>query len=142
VIVTDATDVFDNPANDDDDAVEISNEPTAVELLSFQAIPQVGAVSLIWETAVEIDHYGFYLLRSDGSSLDNAEQIAFVPAAGYGGGAVYRFKDMNVQSETLYTYWLVDVDTNGQRTVHAPVSAASLAAETMPYRVYLPLVSR
>ena len=141
-IVSDTQDVYDNPANDDEDDEEVVGVPTAVELLYFRATPLPGAVLLEWETAVEIDSYGFLLLRSASDRLDDAEEIAFVPAAGHGrgSGATYSFKDDTMPAGVTYTYWLVDVDTSGRRTVHEPVVVTALPDSGLPYGVYLPLI--
>jgi uncharacterized repeat protein (TIGR01451 family) len=143
-IVSDALDTYGNPANEDDDDARVINIPTAVELLYFRATPQPGAVLLEWETAVEIDNYGFSLLRSDTGNLDDADEIAFIPAASYGrgSGAAYTHTDATAQPGTAYTYWLVDIDTNGQRTVHGPVMITPKPQLDLPYRIYLPLVIR
>jgi hypothetical protein len=151
-IVSDTQDIYGNPANDDEDDEEVVGVPTAVELLYFRATPLPGAVLLEWETAVEIDNYGFLLLRSASDRLDdapywtryNAEEIAFVPAAGHGrgSGATYSFKDDTMPAGIAYTYWLVDVDTSGRRTVHEPVVVTALPDSGLPYGVYLPLITK
>jgi uncharacterized repeat protein (TIGR01451 family) len=143
-IVTDAQDTYRNPANEDQDDVQVVNIPTAVELLYFRATPQPGAVLLQWETAVEIDNYGFFVLRSTTDSLADAQEIAFIPAAGRGrgSGAAYSFKDLGAQADLAYTYWLVDIDANEERTVHAPVTVTALPRPDLPYRTYLPIVRR
>jgi uncharacterized repeat protein (TIGR01451 family) len=142
-VVTGAEDIYRNPANEDQDDERITSVPTAVHLLYFRATPQPGSVLLAWETAVEIDNYGFVVLRSAAGSLVDAEEIAFVPAAGYGrgGGAAYSLRDNAVQAFTRYTYWLVDVDTSGRRTVLSQATADVLQGGTS-YRVYLPFVVR
>jgi uncharacterized repeat protein (TIGR01451 family) len=142
-VVTGAEDIYSNPANEDQDDERITNVPTAVYLLYFRATAQPGSVLLAWETAVEIDNYGFVVLRSASGSLDDAEEIAFVPAAGHGQGhgAAYSLRDDAVQASTSYTYWLVDVDTSGQRTVHG-LATATVLHGGLPYRVYLPFAVR
>lgn len=119
-------------------------QPTAIELLYLRAIPQPGSVLLEWETAVEIDNYGFYVLRSTNGSLDGAEQIGFVPAAGLGsgGGAAYTFEDRSADPGTQYSYWLVDADTGGLSTVHGPVTALAMPNSGAGHTVYLPTVMR
>ena len=143
-IVTDAQDTYGNPANEDQDDAQLINIPTAVELLYFRATPQPGVVLLEWETAVEIDNYGFFVLRSTTSNLADAQEIAFIPAAGRGrgGGAAYSFKDLDAYADLAYTYWLVDIDSSEQRTVHAPVTATALPKPDLPYRIYLPVIRR
>jgi hypothetical protein len=101
-------------------------------------------VLLEWETAVEIDNYGFSLLRSATGNMDDAVEIAFIPSVGrgQGGGAAYTYGDVTVQPDVTYTYWLVDIDTSGRRTVHEPVSATPSLQLDLPHRIYLPLVLR
>ena len=141
--VANAVDVHGNPASDDQDDVALINIPTAVELLFFRATPQPAAVLLEWETAVEVDSYGFAILRSTTGRPDDAQEIAFVAAAGYGAGrgATYSYPDLTAQPGSLCTYWLVDVDTQGQRTVHGPVTVTALPQMALPYRVYLPFIT-
>ncbi len=119
-------------------------QPTAVELLYLRAIPQPGSILLEWQTAVEVDNYGFFVLRSGDGNLNGAEQIGFVPSAGYGsgGGATYSFQDRFVDVGIPYTYWLVDVDTGGRSTVHGPVSATAMPSGGWSHTVYLPIVLR
>jgi uncharacterized repeat protein (TIGR01451 family) len=102
--------------------------PTPVQLLYFWARPLVGSVLVEWGTAWEIDTYGFYLLRSDTGNLNDAVEVAFVPAAGrgQGGGATYSYLDMSASAGVSYTYWLADVDTDGRRTIHGPVDVPPL----------------
>jgi uncharacterized repeat protein (TIGR01451 family) len=130
--VTNVIDVCGNRANS-------ARDPTFVELVYFRVERFPGYVSLAWKTAVEVDHYGFYLLRSTTHNLRDAVEIGFIPAAGYGrgGGATYAFKDMAVSPGVSYVYWLVDLDIGGRRTVHPPVLAPPLA---LPYRIYMPFL--
>jgi hypothetical protein len=102
--------------------------PTPVQLLYFRGRPMVDSVLLEWGTAWEIDTYGFTLLRSSTGSLADAVEVAFVPAEGRGrgGGAEYSYLDRSIEAGTTYTYWLADVDLDGQRTIHGPVEVAPL----------------
>jgi hypothetical protein len=138
-VVHDVIDVYGNPANDARDDEVIIDARTSVELVYWQATPLPGSVLLEWATAAEVDNYGFYLLRGTKPYLANATEIAFVAAAGYkpGGGATYQFKDMTTRPGILYTYWLVDVDTNGWKTVHGPLS---ISLAELPYRIFIPLI--
>ena len=118
-------------------------QPTAVQLLYLRATPQPGSVLLAWETAVEVDNYGFRLLRGTSGNLGDADEIAFMPAAGYGsGGAAYSFEDRSALVGSSYTYWLVDVDTGGRSAVHGPVFATAMPQADLVYRLYLPVVVR
>jgi hypothetical protein len=115
--------------------------PTPVQLLYFWAKPLIGSVLLEWETAWEIDTYGFYLLRSDTGNLSDAVEVAFVPAQGHGqgGGAAYSYLDLSVAPGLACSYWLVDVDTDGRRTVHGPVEVPNLFSLhfTAPYQTVI-----
>jgi uncharacterized repeat protein (TIGR01451 family) len=124
---------------DGDDAAVVVEAPYAVELVHFQARRFPSWVLVEWETQVEVDHYGFYLLRSPTPYLQDAVDIAFVPAAGHkqGGGAAYAFKDVTAQLGVLYMYWLIDVDINGQQTVHDPTMVSQTE---FPYTIYLPAI--
>jgi uncharacterized repeat protein (TIGR01451 family) len=118
-------------------------QPTAVQLLYLRATPQPGSVLLAWETAVEVDNYGFRLLRGTSGNLGDAQEIVFVPAAGHGsGGGVYSFGDRSAQSGSRYAYWLVDVDTGGRSAVHGPVFVTAMPQADLVYRLYLPVVVR
>jgi uncharacterized repeat protein (TIGR01451 family) len=124
------------------DCQRCDTEPTPVRLLHFRARPMPGAVLLEWETAWEVDSYGFALLRGASGRLEDAQEIAFVPAAGRGGGrgAAYSYVDRDLESGSRYSYWLVEVDSGGRRTVYRPVTAAAFPDPL--YRTYLPLIWR
>jgi hypothetical protein len=129
-------------ASEDDREQRCSEQPTPVRLLYFRLRSLPGVVLLEWETAWEVSTFGFYLLRSTTGRLDDAVEIAFVPAAGLGGsdGAVYRYRDRHIEPGRSHTYWLAQVDENGRRRLYRPVSAA-FGAELL-LRTYLPLVWR
>ncbi len=140
-VVTDVTDVYDNPANEDGDDEVIVDIPTAVELLYFVGrVDNPPHVRLEWATAVEIDNFGFRLYRAPVADFARAEEIAFVPSEARGGGATYVYND-TVPYAGDWWYWLAEVDTSGRETLHGPVRAA-VGAAALPYRVYLPLVLR
>jgi uncharacterized repeat protein (TIGR01451 family) len=106
------------------------DRPTAVEMLYYWAKPVPEGVLLKWETAWEIDSYGFVVLRSGNGRLSDASEVAFVPAAGHGqgGGAAYSYLD-RLEAGAIgreYTYWLAEVDTNGQRTIYGPMPVSAV----------------
>lgn len=119
--------------------VTINPQGTAVELLSFEAESRDG-VLLSWETAIEIENYGFELVRNDRPYLGTAARIAFVPGQGTGPGRQYSYLDPDVTSGKRYWYWLVDIDLSGRRTVHTPFEIWFSVQETGPVLFYLPLV--
>jgi hypothetical protein len=78
--------------------------PTAVELASFTATAQGGAILLEWETAAELDSLGFDLYRawplsSAARTATGGERqrlnVDLIPARapGSAAGAAYRFLD-------------------------------------------------
>ena len=145
-LVSGASDIYGTPANEDEDTVNLVNKPTAITLLYFQATGQADAVLLSWATAVEIDNYGFYLMRSSTGQLGDAVRIntAIIPAQGSkSGGASYSYTDGDVVPGETYTYWLVDVDLNGKQTTHRETAVAAVAVgdQDTSY-IYLPTVVR
>jgi CSLREA domain-containing protein len=92
-----------------------------VELLSFIAQAEGRAVTVAWQTAVEVDNAGFNLYRAwalDGARTQlNAQLIA--SQAAFGAGASYSFRD-RPGTGTFY-YWLEAVGYDGARTLHGPV---------------------
>ncbi len=91
-----------------------------VELIYFQTIPGSDAVTLVWETAAEIDTAGFNILRSE--SQDGAfDKINDVLIPGEGGptqGAAYSYIDGGLQSGATYWYQLEDVDVTGESYIY------------------------
>ncbi len=119
-------------------------QPTAVELLYFRVDGVSGQqVDLAWATAVEIDNFGFNLYRASESDFGRAELIHFEPSSigGSGSGAVYAYAD-TVPADGVWWYWLADLDTQGHETLHGPVSAVVGPDAILPYRSYLPMVSK
>ncbi len=123
--------------------IAIVEEPTAVELLFFQAERQGTGVVLSWATAVEIDNFGFRLLKSITGQQADAVEIGFVPGQGHGttNGASYSFTDNDVKTDQGYSYWLVDVDLAGRETVHAtPATVAGSVSSETETQLFLPLI--
>ncbi len=118
-------------------------DPTPVELLYFN-VNGLGSrqVGLTWETAMELDNFGFYLYRAPARDFALADRIHFEPSAlpgGSGSGAAYAYTD-TVPSDGQWWYWLSDVDTNGFETFHADGSVTIAASGA--FRLFLPLVGR
>jgi len=105
--------------------VEFGNyeeEPTAVDVASFGAEAGVGAVTLEWETATEVDNAGFNLYRAEAVE-GPYERVNGVLIAARGDaveGWEYTFVDKGLSSGVYY-YKLEDVSTGGEVTVHGPV---------------------
>lgn len=102
--------------------------PLPIELLTWSATPGDSKVTLNWETASELNHAGFEILRStkkDGSfqtiaSYRNDESLRPKGET----GAKYSLVDnRKVYNGLTYFYKLVDVAIDGNRTEHAVISA-------------------
>ncbi|WP_298816691.1 SdrD B-like domain-containing protein, partial [uncultured Chloroflexus sp.] len=115
--------------------------PTAITLLSFTAERQGNGVVLRWVTGSERDTVGFLILR--GVSNDRAEATPLftlpIPAQGSAGsGASYQWFDRTAQSATTYYYWLVELESDGDRNefmLHSP-------AVQFTHRVLVPIILR
>jgi uncharacterized repeat protein (TIGR01451 family) len=141
--VTNAVDVYENPANDYDDDEEVWTEgdegiPTPLELLYFWALPEESAIRLEWATAAELDVLGFRIYRAPDESFAHAQIVKYLSAAG--GDSTYVHIDRDVAPGQPYWYWLAEVATDGSETLHRPAQTGVRAL--LPYRVYLPLIRR
>jgi hypothetical protein len=95
-----------------------ADEPTAVDISYFHAVPLDNAVRLDWETGSESNTLAFRIKR--GAPDDNAIYLDYVGDNGYiwsvGGvavGSTYSVTDDQVQNGETYTYILVEVETSG-----------------------------
>ena len=98
---------------------------TAVELVSFEAHAQDGAVDLVWQTGTELDNLGFHLYRSLSES-GPYERITTSLMPGLGSspeGARYGYRDVGLVNGVTCFYLLEDVETTGHKKRHGPVSA-------------------
>lgn len=119
----------------------VCSAPTAVELLSFSGTRSGHSIALDWETAQEVDNYGFNLYRAAVDDFGQAVLIHFEPSSisgGTGSGATYRYVDTPPGPGT-WRYWLADVDTHGAET-----RAAQSVPVVMPlfFPIYLPMIWR
>ncbi len=114
---------FQRKASGDEDidglriATTWSQAPLPVELTSFSASAAGNTVELKWNTATEVNNYGFEVQRSAVSVQRSVfEKIGF--AAGHGNSNApnnYSFTDHNV-SYGRYAYRLKQIDTDGKYT--------------------------
>lgn len=103
-----------------------SDTPLPVELTSFTASTQSATVTLNWQTATEVNNYGFEIERSTSSIDNNWEKIGFIDgngnsnspksysfiddATGYG-KVLYRLKQIDNDGQFEYSD-IVEVDLN------------------------------
>ncbi len=112
--------------------------PTAITLVSFNAIGGESEVRLTWETAAEIDNEGFNLWRAESADGEYTKiNPSLIPAQGDPDtGASYEYVDSDVVKGRSYYYKLEDVDLHGVSTFHGPVSASPGPIHPL----YLPLI--
>lgn len=105
-------------------AINCQDIPTIVELISFTASDARIGVALRWETATEIDTAGFNIWRANDKNGDYISVNGnLIPAKGSGAiGADYSYLDKNVLPGQTYYYKLEDVEIDGTRALHGPVS--------------------
>ncbi len=86
--------------------------PVPVELISFNALLKDQTIELNWETATEINNYGFEIERSN--ERENWEKIGFVNGFGNSNSPKsYSFIDGDVEGGN-YQYRLKQIDYDGQ----------------------------
>ncbi len=86
---------------------------TPVELLSFNGSVRQSGIDLFWETATELDNFGFYVERRL-QGTEEFSSIGFV--AGNGNTSTiqrYNYFDANVVANQTYDYRLRQVDKDG-----------------------------
>jgi len=107
-------------------AMITQSEPTAVELISFEAQSISGGVKITWESASETDNLGYNLYRADSLNgervLLNKSLIPTNVPPGSPFGAVYEYIDETATGYQTYFYWLEDLDADGKNTLHGPAS--------------------
>jgi uncharacterized repeat protein (TIGR01451 family) len=125
-----------NPANNSSTQTETITAPTKVTLQSFSAhsgTDDNGAsrVLLAWKSGGEAHNLGFNLYRGQAGNLVRVNSSLIAGSALLMSGALpkhagrsYVFIDP-APAVAGAAYWLEDVDVNGTRTMHGPVSLAS-----------------
>lgn len=122
-----------NPANNTATVNVPIEGPTAVRLNSFFAAPSGGSVVLSWASGGELRNLGFNVYREVGGqrvllnqSLIAGSALLMRAALPQHGARSYGWIDSSPVPGALY--WLEDVDLNGTRTMHGPVSAQSVTS--------------
>jgi hypothetical protein len=109
------------------------NNPTAVDLVRFEAISDKDAIRVEWETTMEIDNVGFNLYRrgaQDGPYVKLNDLLIPAQNPGQTWGSAYAWLDEDVVPGATYYYKLEDVEVEGISTFHGPVSTTALDAPT------------
>jgi len=86
-----------------------------VELTSFTANQINNTVKLLWETATEVDNYGFSIERKSSFNKNMWEKIGFVEGHGNSNSPnSYQFIDNSTLNSGDYYYRLKQIDNNGE----------------------------
>ena len=118
------------------------DEPTAIELLSFTTKPAATGIAIEWVTGAELDTAGFHIYRSTTHNRADAVPItnALIPGQGADGGS-YRVIDDAVLPGIYYHYWLIEIETDGDRNEHGPIRGRIQPAATEIVVIYLPTIA-
>ncbi len=101
--------------------VEIEEPPTAVHLVSFTASPDMDQVTLRWRTECEYENLEWLIERKTDDG--DYEIIATMPGQMTTPGPTdYLCTDRDIAPREEYYYRLVNVNTQGERTLHSPLA--------------------
>jgi len=127
-----------NLSNNISSTLSTIQAPTAVQMSSFQAHPIAGGgVVLEWRTREEIRNLGFHVYRQDAQGQHRLNPSLIAGGALFLRGAqpqhtakTYQWVDPDGAPGSSYV--LEDVDLDGGRSTHGPVSADSTVSEAAP----------
>jgi uncharacterized repeat protein (TIGR01451 family) len=103
--------------------------PTAVQL-SFVGAWKAGerpGLELTWQTGAEINSFGFALYRSE--TGDRNARVRVTPewiSAKNSNGATYAFVDETALPGQRYTYWLTELERDGDVIEYDPIAVLSI----------------
>src|SRR5262249_55796577 len=102
--------------------------PTAVEDVELDAAGYDEGTFISWRTGSEVDNLGFNIYREDGNKRVqvNPQVVAgsaLITGSGVqlGAGKSYGWWDSESKNRPAQ-YWVEDIDLNGNRTLHGPIS--------------------
>jgi uncharacterized repeat protein (TIGR01451 family) len=130
---TTRTETDTNPANDSASATINILAPTAVEMLEMSAVQDgKGKVLVSWTTSFEADNLGFNVYRQTTGGRDKVNKHLLAGSALFSrrqeltSGRGYRYKD-RLKDGAFAQYYIEDVDLDGTRTLHGPVTPVLVA---------------
>ena len=93
---------------------DFADNPAPVELVSFIGAANGNQVDLHWETATEVNNYGFEIERSTFSPGTDWKSIGFIKGNGNSNSPkYYNYTDRNIQRSDSYYYRLKQIDNDG-----------------------------
>ena len=102
--------------------------PLPVELSSFKAIASMGDIILLWTTESELSNEGFEVYRSieeEGTYTMLDTYKSKDGLVGHGNSSTkhgYSYIDNTILQSQTYWYKIADMDVNGVKTYHGPIS--------------------
>jgi uncharacterized repeat protein (TIGR01451 family) len=120
-----------NGTNNSSTAISTIQSPTAVQLVSFRALPRSdGSTVLEWKTREEVRNLGFNVYREDATGRHRLN-----PGLIAGSALVLRYSQPQHAAKTYLwldrqpasgaSYWLEDVDLDGSKNSHGPAQFES-----------------
>ncbi len=104
--------------------------PTAVKLIAFKATAYDTGVLLDWNSGEEVDNLGFNIYREESGKMTRVTSEVVAGSALIAGrgtiltaGHQYAWWDTLPKERQNVRYWLEDVDLNGARVMHGPITA-------------------
>jgi len=115
------------------------DNPLPVELSSFTASSNQSAVNLKWQTATEVNNYGFEIERASSSTmpLQVWEKVGFVNGNGNSNSPkTYSFSDNNPSGGSKFLYRLKQIDNDGQFEYSDAIEVEIVPKEFVLYQNY------
>jgi hypothetical protein len=127
-----------NPSNHIDNLIDAT---LPVELNSFTATSNQNTVNLKWQTATEVNNFGFEIERkvhtSTSLSVTEWEKIGFVNGSGNSNSPKnYSFSDNNPSGGSKFLYRLKQIDNDGQFEYSDAVEVEIVPKEFVLYQNY------
>jgi uncharacterized repeat protein (TIGR01451 family) len=128
-----------NSANNFSSTISTIQAPTAVQLSSFHAQTRAGGgVLLEWRTREEVHNLGFHIYREDAQGRHQLDPSLIAGGAlllrgGQPGHPARTYQWIDPQGGSGSSYILEDVDLNGIRNTHGPVTPDSNVSDTASY---------
>lgn len=105
----------------DDYRVTVSRETTAVTLAWWDVAAQGNEqIKLSWQTVWEGNSEAFQIFRSNTPEVSGSVLVHEQPATNNPMGHYYEWVDTGVQNDTVYYYWLREVDYSGVTETWGP----------------------
>ena len=104
-------------------------DPTRVALYSFSVADEGGGVVVHWRTASEEDSVGFYVERETGAGRMRVNDELLYAQGEDGFGASYALGDPGAAPGGTYTYWLVEIESDGGQQLYGPFTRTATALE-------------